>query len=111
MSQKANVLLVDDESRFRRVVRTALGPRGFSIEEANSAEQALEMLVQRTFELVLLDVNMPGMGGVQACRHIRDLVPHIGIIMVTVRDSEQDMIQALEAGADDYITKPLRLES
>jgi two-component system KDP operon response regulator KdpE len=89
-------------------VRTALGPRGFSIEEANSAEQALEILGLRTFQLVLLDINMPGMGGVEACRHLRALAPHIGIIMVTVRDSEQDMIQALEAGADDYVTKPLR---
>lgn len=108
MTRKFNVLVVDDEASFRKVVRTALNARGFSIEEAGSAEQALEALVQRLFNLVLLDINMPGMGGVEACRRVRSTMPHVGIIMVTVRDSEQDMVQALEAGADDYITKPVR---
>jgi two-component system, OmpR family, KDP operon response regulator KdpE len=57
---------------------------------------------------VLLDVNMPGMGGVEACRQIRAFAPRMGIIMVTVRDAEEDKVQALEAGADDYVTKPFR---
>jgi two-component system KDP operon response regulator KdpE len=57
---------------------------------------------------VLLDINMPGMGGVEACREIRALAPKVGILMVTVRDAENDMVRALEAGADDYITKPIR---
>jgi two-component system KDP operon response regulator KdpE len=62
----------------------------------------------RPFDLVLLDVNMPGMSGVEACRQIRGFVPHTGIIMVTVRDAEEDKVRALEAGADDYVTKPFR---
>jgi two-component system KDP operon response regulator KdpE len=57
----------------------------------------------------LLDVNMPGMGGVEACREIRAQIPKVGIVMVTVRDGESEIVRALEAGADDYITKPIRL--
>jgi two-component system KDP operon response regulator KdpE len=58
---------------------------------------------------VLLDINMPGMGGIETCRRIRNLSPRIGILMVTVRDAEEDKVQALEAGADDFVTKPYRL--
>jgi two-component system KDP operon response regulator KdpE len=58
--------------------------------------------------MLLLDINMPGMGGIEACRRIRALMPHLGIVMVTVLDAEHDMVQALEAGADDYVTKPFR---
>ena len=108
MTQKFNVLVVDDEPSFRKVVQTALSARGFSIDQAGNGDQALELLADHVFHLVLLDINMPGMGGVETCRRMRALAPHVGIIMVTVRDSEQDMVQALEAGADDYITKPLR---
>ncbi len=63
----------------------------------------------RSFDLVLLDINMPGPGGVETCQRIRALVPQIGILMVTVRDDEEDKVRALEAGADDYVTKPFRL--
>jgi len=108
MAPRVNVLVVDDEPPFRKVLQTSLSARGFSVEQASSAEQAIEMLTQRVFELVLLDINMPGMGGVEACRRIRDMIPQLGIVMVTVRDAERDMVQALEAGADDYITKPFR---
>jgi two-component system KDP operon response regulator KdpE len=108
MTRKFNVLIVDDEPPFRKVLQTALIARGFSVEQAGNGGRALELLADHVFHLVLLDINMPGMSGVETCRHMRALMPHVGIIMVTVRDSEQDMVQALEAGADDYITKPLR---
>jgi two-component system, OmpR family, KDP operon response regulator KdpE len=101
-------LVVDDEPALRKVLQASLTARGFSVEEAPHAEQALDMLPQRDFDLILLDINMPGMGGIQACRQIRTLRPGLGIVMVTVRDAEHDMVQALEAGADDYITKPIR---
>ena len=104
-----SALLVDDEFAFRRALRTSLAASGFAIEEAPSGEEAIAMLGKRSFDLVLLDVNMPGMGGVETCREVRARLPRIGIIMVTVRDSENDMVKALEAGADDYITKPVRL--
>jgi two-component system, OmpR family, KDP operon response regulator KdpE len=109
MTQIVKLLVVDDEPPLRKVLQAALTARGFAVEEAASAEQALEILAQRAFDLILLDINLPGMGGLEACGRIRTLLPKIGIIMVTVRDAERDMVQALEAGADDYITKPFRL--
>jgi two-component system KDP operon response regulator KdpE len=105
---RLNALVVDDESSFRRVLRTSLATSGFAIEEARSGEEAVAILAQSAFDLVLLDVNMPGIGGVEACREIRAHLPKIGIVMVTVQDSETEIVKALEAGADDYITKPIR---
>jgi two-component system, OmpR family, KDP operon response regulator KdpE len=102
------VLVVDDEPALRRVFRTSLAASGFLIKEARSGEEAVDILPQHPFDLVLLDINMPGIGGVETCREIRALAPKIGILMVTVRDAEQDMVRALEAGADDYVTKPVR---
>jgi two-component system, OmpR family, KDP operon response regulator KdpE len=107
-SRPIHVLVVDDEPALRRVFRTSLAASGFVIEEARSGEEAVDLLPQRPFDLVLLDINMPGIGGVEACREIRALAPKIGILMVTVRDAEHDMVRALEAGADDYVTKPVR---
>jgi two-component system KDP operon response regulator KdpE len=104
-----NVLLVDDEAALRKVLRTSLSASGFAIGEARRGEEAVEILLRGPFDLVLLDINMPGMGGVETCREIRALMPRIGILMVTVRDSEIDMVRALEAGADDYVTKPVRV--
>jgi two-component system, OmpR family, KDP operon response regulator KdpE len=106
--EQLNALLVDDEPSFRRALRTSLAASGFSIEEAPSGEDAIAILAQRPFDLVLLDMNMPGVGGVETCREVRALLPRIGIVMVTVRDAENDMVKALEAGADDYLTKPVR---
>jgi two-component system KDP operon response regulator KdpE len=103
-----HVLVVDDEPALRRVFRTSLAASGFVIKEARSGEEAVDILPQHPFDLVLLDINMPGIGGVETCREIRALAPKIGILMVTVRDAEQDMVRALEAGADDYVTKPVR---
>jgi two-component system, OmpR family, KDP operon response regulator KdpE len=107
-TERLNALVVDDESSFRRVLRTSLATSGFAIEEARSGEEAVAILAQFAFDLVLLDVNMPGIGGVEACREIRAHLPKIGIVMVTVQDGESEMVKALEAGADDYITKPIR---
>jgi two-component system KDP operon response regulator KdpE len=91
---------------MRRALRTTLSASGFEIEEARDGEEAIEIVARVPISLVLLDSNMPGMGGVEACRQIRALVPCAGIIMITIRDTEDDKIEALEAGADDYVTKP-----
>ena len=107
-TRSPHVLVVDDEPALRKVFRTSLAASGFVIKEACSGEEAVEILPQHPFDLVLLDINMPGIGGVEACREIRALAPKIGILMVTVRDAEHDMVRALEAGADDYVTKPVR---
>ena len=107
-TEQLSALLVDDEPSFRRVLRTSLVASGFAIEEAPSGEEAIAILAQRPFDLMLLDMNMPGVGGVETCREVRSLLPKIGIVMVTVRDAENDMVRAREAGADDYLTKPVR---
>ena len=103
------VLVVDDELAFRKAIRASLAASGFTVEEAETGGDAVSAVLQRPFDLVLLDINMPGMSGVEACQQIRALAPRMGIIMVTVRDAEEDQVEALEAGADDYVTKPFRL--
>ena len=108
-SQHSSVLVVDDESSLRKALRTSLTASGFTVEEARSGEEALGTVQQHRFDLVLLDVSMPGMSGIDACRRIRGMSPQAGIVMVTVRDQEDDKVRALEAGADDYVTKPFKL--
>jgi two-component system, OmpR family, KDP operon response regulator KdpE len=103
-----SILVVDDEPSLRKVIRTSLASAGYAVEEVGTGLDAVSLLQRRPFDLVLLDINMPGLNGLEACRKIRSLAPHSGIVMVTVRDSEEDKVRALEAGADDYVTKPFR---
>jgi two-component system KDP operon response regulator KdpE len=107
--QSCSVLVVDDEAPLRTVLRSSLSANGCEVEEARSGEEAVAAVERRPFDLVLLDMNMPGMDGLDACREIRRLSPGSGIVMLTVRDTEDDKVGALEAGADDYVTKPFRL--
>jgi len=99
------VLVVDDEPQIRRVLRTTLNAKGYEVSAARSGVDALESLRENRVDLVLLDMNMPGIGGLETCREIR-ANSDVAIIMLTVRDSERDKVAALDAGADDYITKP-----
>jgi two-component system KDP operon response regulator KdpE len=99
------ILVVDDDPQIRRVMRVTLTGQGYEVDDAKDGESALEKLRQQRFDLVLLDMNMPGMDGLEACRSIRSQ-SDIAIIMLTVRDAEADKVEALDAGADDYITKP-----
>src|SRR5579863_7527072 len=108
-SPQNSVLVVDDEPALRKALRTSLIASGFAVEEARDGEEALLSARRQPFDLVLLDINMPGIGGIDACRQIRGISPHAGIVMVTVRDLEEDKVRALEAGADDYVTKPFKL--
>jgi two-component system KDP operon response regulator KdpE len=108
-SANSGILITDDDAELRRVLRVTLAALGFDVAEASNGEQALKELESRNFEVVLLDVNMPGMGGIEACRKIRSRAPRVQILMLTVRDKEADMIEALDAGADDYITKPFSI--
>jgi two-component system KDP operon response regulator KdpE len=109
--QQHSVLVVDDEVALRRVLRSSLAASGFAVEEARNGEEALGTVRGRghAFDLVLLDINMPGINGIDACRRIRGLSPGSGIVMVSVLDREDDKVRALEAGADDYVTKPFLL--
>jgi two-component system KDP operon response regulator KdpE len=102
------ILVVDDDPQIRRVMRVALTAHGYEVDDATSGEMALERLRERPADLVLLDMNMPGMGGLEACRTIRSS-SEVAIIMLTVRDSEADKVSALDAGADDYVTKPFNM--
>lgn len=104
----AKILVVDDDPQIRRVMRTGLTVQGYFVADAKSGEEALQSLRQQRFDLILLDMNMPGIGGLAACREIR-ASSEIAIIMLTVRSAEQDKVAALDAGADDYITKPFSM--
>src|SRR6202790_159220 len=108
LPQPFSVLVVDDEPALRKTIRASLAASGYTVEEAGTGGEALGAIQRQPFDLVLLDINMPGISGVEACQQIRALAPRMGIIMVTVRDAEEDKVQALEAGADDYVTKPFR---
>jgi two-component system, OmpR family, KDP operon response regulator KdpE len=100
------VLLVDDEPAIRRALRVPLNELGFVTVEASRGEEALQLVRAQAFDAVLLDVRMPGIGGPQTLVRLRALAPRLPILMLTVQDSEEDKVEALEAGADDYITKP-----
>jgi len=108
-SPQTKVLVVDDEAALRKALRTSLVASGFAVEEARSGEEAVDAVQRSNFDLVLLDINMPGLNGFDACQQIRAMSPRSGIVMVTVKDFEEDKVRALEAGADDYVTKPFRL--
>jgi two-component system, OmpR family, KDP operon response regulator KdpE len=106
---QGKVLLVDDDASIRRALHTTLSALGFEIEEAVAGEQAVSFVRTEHYDAVLLDINMPGMGGIEACRILRRLAPGLPILMLTVRDSPDDKIDALDAGADDYVTKPFHV--
>jgi two-component system KDP operon response regulator KdpE len=99
------ILIVDDDPQIRRVLRILLTGQGYEVDDAKDGETALEKLSKQRFDLALLDMGMPGMGGLEACRAIRENSA-VAIIMLTVRDRHVDKIEALNAGADDYVTKP-----
>jgi len=101
----ARILVVDDDPQIRRVMKTTLVIQGYETADAKSGEEAIEKLRAEKHDLVLLDMNMSGIDGLQACREIREF-SDIAIVMLTVRDSEKDKVAALDAGADDYVTKP-----
>jgi two-component system, OmpR family, KDP operon response regulator KdpE len=106
---QGKILIVDDESSIRRALRNALQSMGFEVAEAATGEDALHLVERTRYDVVLLDINMPGMGGIDACREIRRRSARLGILMLTVRDSDEDKVQALDAGADDYVTKPFHI--
>ncbi|HUJ31053.1 MAG TPA: response regulator transcription factor [Candidatus Acidoferrum sp.] len=105
----AKILVVDDAPQVRRVLRTTLSAEGYTIYEARTGEEALEAFRAEPSDIILLDVNMPGMGGLEACREIRR-ASDVPIIMLTVRDAEQDKVRALDVGADDYVVKPFGMQ-
>jgi two-component system, OmpR family, KDP operon response regulator KdpE len=103
------VLLVDDEPSIRRALRVPLTEMGFIATEASRGEEALHLAQNQPFDVVLLDMNMPGIGGMKTLAKLRSIAPRLPILMVTVVDGEEEKIEALEAGADDYVTKPFSI--
>jgi two-component system KDP operon response regulator KdpE len=108
-STPIRVLLVDDEPSIRRALRTPLNEMGFATTEASRGEEAVQLVQSQSFEIVLLDVNMPGMGGIKTLVRLRSMAPRLPILMLTVVDGEEEKVAALECGADDYITKPFSI--
>jgi two-component system KDP operon response regulator KdpE len=102
------VLVADDEPSTRRDICASLTAHGFVVDEARTGEEAAAAMKEGSADLVLLDINMPGLGGIEACRRIRSAARSIGIVVITVSDGEEDTVAAFDAGADDYITKPFR---
>ncbi len=102
------ILVVDDDPQIRRVLRVALVEQGCEVADARSGDEALEKFEPARYDLVILDMNMPGMSGLETCRVMRS-TSDAAIIMLTIRDREADKIEALDAGADDYVTKPFSI--
>jgi two-component system KDP operon response regulator KdpE len=105
----AKILVVDDEPQIRRLLRTTLTGSGYQIADARSGEEALEKFRDYMPDLVIMDLNMPGMGGLDACREIR-IGSDVPIIILTVRNAESAKVEALDAGADDYVCKPFGMQ-
>jgi two-component system KDP operon response regulator KdpE len=103
------ILVVDDEPQLRRVMRATLSDLGYVIVEAKTGEEAIEKVTQAHPDLILLDLNMPGIGGLETCRLLRSSID-VPIIILSVRNTEAEKVQALDAGADDYITKPFGVQ-
>ena len=105
MPDPPHILVVDDEPQITRVLRTSLSAQGYDIRVANSGEMALEIMKDWSPSLIITDLSMPSVDGIELCRRVR-AVSQIPILVLSVRDQERQKVEALDAGADDYITKP-----
>src|SRR5580658_2976184 len=109
MPERKHILVVDDESQITRVLRTSLSSHGYDIRVANDGETALEIMKDWSPDLVITDLSMPNMDGLELCRRLR-AGTQIPIIVLSVREEEKTKVEALDAGADDYVTKPFGIE-
>jgi two-component system, OmpR family, KDP operon response regulator KdpE len=108
MSEHAHILVVDDEPQITRVLRTTLSAQGYDIRVANDGEMALEIMKDWTPQLIITDLVMPNLNGVELCRRVRSF-SEVPIIVLSVRGQERSKIEALDCGADDYMTKPFSI--
>jgi two-component system KDP operon response regulator KdpE len=109
MAENARILVVDDETQITRVLRTALSSHNYDIRVANDGETALEIMKDWTPDLVITDLFMPRMNGLELTRRLRNLTS-VPILVLSVRGEERIKVEALDAGADDYVTKPFGME-
>ena len=109
MNQQPRILIVDDEPQLARVLRTGLKTHGYDVRVAADGVSALETFGDWHPDLVVTDLAMPNMGGLELCRRLRELSP-LPIIVLSVRGEEKTKVEALDAGADDYVTKPFGMD-
>ena len=109
LTSEGHILVAEDDSALRHTLTSSLQTLGFKVSGVPNGEYALLELRHGHYEVLLLDLNMPGMGGLTACKRVREIYPKLQVIVLTVRDAEDDKVLALDAGADDYITKPFKL--
>ena len=102
---KGNILVVDDEPQITRVLKTTLSSQGYGVRTASDGDQAVQLMKEWTPDLVITDLRMPNLGGLELCRHVR-AKSRIPIIVLSVKGEERIKVEALDAGADDYVTKP-----
>jgi two-component system KDP operon response regulator KdpE len=105
MPTRPRIVVVDDESQITRVLRTSLDAQGYDVRVANDGETAMEIMKNFTPDLVITDLAMPNMNGIELCRRLRE-ISQVPILVLSVRGEERSKIEALDSGADDYITKP-----
>jgi two-component system response regulator MprA len=110
MSELARLLVVDDEPALREALQTSLEFEGYTVVTANDGQAALEELARTPYDAVLLDVMMPRLDGLTACRRLRAAGDHVPVLMLTARDAVGDRVSGLDAGADDYLVKPFELD-
>lgn len=110
MSRKENLLLVEDEPHIAQGLLYNLEEEGYQVTHVERGEDALEKLAKDTYALVILDLSLPGIDGLEVCDRLREQGSHIPILMLTARGSEQDRITGLSKGADDYLAKPFNLK-
>lgn len=109
MSLSARILLVEDDDALRTLVGTRLSEEGYSVDAVNNGELAVQHALMNKPDLVILDIMLPGLDGLEVCRRLRARYPLVYILLLTARTSETDRIVGLEVGADDYVTKPFSL--
>ncbi|MEV4563537.1 response regulator transcription factor [Nonomuraea sp. NPDC049419] len=110
MSEPARLLVVDDEPALREALQSSLEFEGYKVATADDGQQALDALAAETYDAVLLDVMMPRLDGLTACRRLRSSGNHVPVLMLTARDAVGDRVSGLDAGADDYLVKPFELD-
>jgi two-component system, OmpR family, response regulator MprA len=110
MSEATRILVVDDDPKIRTVVRRGLAYEGYRVVEAASGEEGLEKAREHLPDLVILDVMLPGIDGLEVTRRLRSTGDELAILMLTARDEVKDRVEGLETGADDYLVKPFSFE-
>jgi two-component system, OmpR family, KDP operon response regulator KdpE len=109
MSQQPHVLVIDDEPQILRAVRTILTAKQFRVTTASRGEEGLTLAAAQAPDLIILDLSLPDLDGIEVCRRLREWT-QVPIIVLSVRDTEKDKVAALDRGADDYLTKPFSIE-